>query len=45
MKEKELLDELNQIIITNDAKELLNWVRKYNFHPHQQLPVNRKYLP
>jgi hypothetical protein len=37
MKENELLDELNQIITTDDAKELLNWDRKYAFHPHQQL--------
>lgn len=39
MKEKELIDELNQILAIDDAKVLLNWDRKYAFHPHQQLPV------
>ncbi|MFX1338123.1 MAG: aspartate aminotransferase family protein, partial [Promethearchaeota archaeon] len=39
MKEKELIDELNQILSTDDAKELLDWERKYAFHPHQQLPM------
>ena len=39
MKEKELIDELNQILATVDAKELLKWDRKYAFHPHQHIPV------
>lgn len=37
MKEKEFIDELNQILATFDAKELLDGDRKYAFHPQERL--------
>ena len=38
-KEKDLLNKITQILATVDVKKLVEWDRKYAFHPHQNIPV------